>query len=110
MWENIKEMLGLEGEIAISADSESPEGLHLATAALLVHVSLQDKNISEEERAQIIACLDSEFGLSEEIALKILSQAKQDESNAIDLYSFTRVVTAELDQEGVGGRIFRRFI
>ncbi len=96
MWGKVSELLGLKANAATDKGSE----LQLATAALLVHVSLVDDDFSSEERATLLASLQDQFALSKAVAEKILTDAETQQKEASCLYRFTRVITKELDQEG----------
>ncbi|MEX0297511.1 MAG: TerB family tellurite resistance protein [Kordiimonas sp.] len=96
MWGKVSELLGLTDTVGVGEVKE----LHLATAALLVQVSLSDGEMAASEKAQLIACLSEQFSLDTDIAEKIFSDAQSEQNEANCLYKFTRVVASELDQEG----------
>lgn len=96
MWGKVSSLLGLKENTA----TDQREELHLATAALLVHVSMVDEEFAEEERASLLDCLRDQFDLSEEVAKQILAEAEVEQQDASCLYRFTKVITGELDQEG----------
>ena len=95
MWGKVSELLGL-------SDSANHEGneLQLATAALMVHVSLVDDEFTSDERMQLLANLQKRFGLSVGDAEQILNDAEAEQKDTTCLYRFTKVITGELDQEG----------
>jgi uncharacterized tellurite resistance protein B-like protein len=96
MWGKVSELLGLQTG---NADNKVDE-LHLATAALMVHVSLVDENFTADERNQLLANLKQRFGLTEADAKQILEDAEAEQKDTTCLYRFTKVITGELDQEG----------
>tara|TARA_R110002096_G_scaffold430820_2_gene645260 strand:- start:177 stop:623 length:447 start_codon:yes stop_codon:yes gene_type:complete len=96
MWGKVSELLGLTETVGVGEMKE----LHLATAALLIQVSLSDGRISQEEKTQLLLCLSEQFSLDSEVAEKILTDAQAEQTEANCLYKFTRVVAGELDQEG----------
>lgn len=96
MWGKVSGLLGLKAEVAADKTSE----LHLATAALLVHVSVIDDDFSEQERISLLICLKSQFDLAHDVAEQILTEAEVKQQGASCLYQFTKVITSELDQEG----------
>lgn len=96
MWGKVTELLGLKAEVAPDQTSE----LHLATAALLVHVSMADDDFCAQERQSLLGCLKEEFELTSLVAEQILADAEREQKDASCLYKFTKVITSELDQEG----------
>ena len=96
MWGKVSSLLGLKAEVTTDKTSE----LHLATAALLVHVSVIDDDFSEQERISLLICLKSQFDLAHDVAEQILSEAEVKQQEASCLYQFTKAITSELDQEG----------
>jgi uncharacterized tellurite resistance protein B-like protein len=76
------------------------EELQLAAAALLVHASVVDGRADPEERRKIKSLLQARFNLGEDEFNRILQEAEAWERNSVDLYSFTSVISRELDQEG----------
>ena len=95
MWGKVSNLLGLKAEVADEASE-----LYLATAALLVHVSVVDGGFAAEERARLLECLQDQFSLSAHVAEQILADAEAEQKDASCLYKFTKVITGELDQEG----------
>ena len=96
MWGKVYGLLGLKPSAVTDQKSE----LHIATAALLVHVSMADAEFCESERASLLTCLKEQFGLADEVASQILLDAENEQQDASCLYKFTKVITGELDQEG----------
>jgi len=96
MWGKVSSMLGL----APSAAEDKDEELHLATAALLVHVSMIDDDFSVHERNSLLVCMQDQFGLTVDVATQIIDDAHMGEETVTCLYQFTRVIAKELDQEG----------
>jgi len=76
------------------------EGRRLAAAALLVEAARQDGDYAAEERALIRALLSGQFGLSAEEADALLAGAEEAQSQATDLFRFTREAVAGMDEEG----------
>jgi uncharacterized tellurite resistance protein B-like protein len=76
------------------------EELQLAAAALLVHASVVDGRADPEERRKIKSLLQARFNLGEDEFNRILEEAEAWERESVDLYSFTSVISRELDQEG----------
>lgn len=72
----------------------------LAAAALLVHAIAIDGVVGTQEKDKLRAVVMRQFDLSEEEARVLIRQAREKDREAIDLYSFTSVLTRALDQEG----------
>jgi uncharacterized tellurite resistance protein B-like protein len=76
------------------------EELRLAAAALLVHAGVIDGNFDNEERRKLKALLQERFDLGDDEARRLIRDAEDREREAVDLYRFTSILCAELDQEG----------
>jgi uncharacterized tellurite resistance protein B-like protein len=76
------------------------EELQLAAAALLVQAPVVDGRVHPEERRKVRALLQSRFDLDGEVMRQVLGEAEAWEQESVDLYSFTSVLTRELDQDG----------
>jgi uncharacterized tellurite resistance protein B-like protein len=76
------------------------EELQLAAVALLVHASVVDGRADPEERRKIKSLLQARFNLGEDEFNRILQEAEAWERDSVDLYTFTSVLSRELDQEG----------
>jgi len=74
--------------------------LQLATAVLLVRASVIDGEKDPAETAKLSKLLKDRFELSSEDVDELIVQAGQKEEEAVDLYSFTRVITKKLDLDG----------
>ena len=95
MWGKVSGLLGLS-----KAEEQSDNQLQMATAALLVHVSLSDGEFSVDEKVTLLECLTVHFGLSTSVSETILANAEKEKEDAHCLYKFTRTISKELDQEG----------
>ena len=95
MWDKVTSLLGVK-----KSDESLDNELQLATAALLVHVSLSDGSFSSEEKIELLQCLTQHFGLTEDISKTILENAEREKDDAHCLYKFTRTISKELDQDG----------
>lgn len=73
--------------------------VRLATAALLFHAIAVDGKIHEDEMARLKPLLTAHFQLSEGELNKLLTQAEQQEKEAIDIYRFTSVLRDRLSLE-----------
>ncbi len=72
----------------------------LAAAALLVHVITIDGNASDSERAKLHALLKHRFALDDDGTDALIEHATEAESEAVDLYHFTRLLNRSLDEDG----------
>ena len=100
MWTNIKDFVqSLAGEEDTAADL-GEEQLRLASAALLVHATLIDGDVDTRETKTLKRLLESQYGLSAREVTSLISEAKEREHDAVDLYGFTSVLTGRLGQDG----------
>jgi len=76
------------------------EELRLAAAALLVRAGTIDGSFDPEERRKLKALLQSRFDLGDAEVRRLIKEAEEQEHEAVDLYRFTSILCAELDQEG----------
>lgn len=76
------------------------EELRLAAAALLVHATAIDGEVAPEERRKLRALLQTHFGLGDDETRRLIRAAEVREHDAVDLYRFTSVLCAQLDQDG----------
>lgn len=94
MWQLLQKLIPVE------TPKEQAEELELAIAALLVRASVIDDRINDAESIRIQDVLTDRFGLSRHAVERLVADARRAEAEATDLYRFTRVVTARLDQDG----------
>jgi uncharacterized tellurite resistance protein B-like protein len=76
------------------------EELRLAAAALLVHAGVIDGNFDNDERRKLHSLLQERFDLGDDEARRLIRHAEDREREAVDLYRFTSILCAELDQDG----------
>lgn len=74
--------------------------MRLAAAALLVHAVVIDGEVAAEERRKLKILLQERFALGDEETRRLMREAEAREQEAVDLYRFTSVLCAGLDQEG----------
>ena len=96
IWGKISKLLGYGPQ----QDQTPHKELHVVTAALMVRVSVTHEDFNASEKQSIIDSIQKHFDIDTETAKKILDTAIEDHKNATDLYSFTRVIMSELEQEG----------
>ena len=76
------------------------DDFQLALAGLLVHVAAIDEDYHDTEHEMLKGVLQRHFDLSPSLADKLLHEGRRKERAAVDIYSFTRVLTKNLDQSG----------
>jgi len=81
-------------QTAVPADEEH---VRLAAAALLFHVIAVDGVVTEDERAMLKALLERRFGLDAAEAAALATAGENADNEAVDLYSFTRVLRGALE-------------
>src|SRR6516162_5731053 len=74
--------------------------LRVAAAALLVIASAIDGEVAPEERRKLKALLQERFELGDDACRRLIREAEAREREAVDLYGFTSVLCAQLDQDG----------
>ena len=72
----------------------------LAAAALLVHISGVDGDFSADEHDKLRDLLTERFSLDQDDADKLIARAEKADHEAVDLFSFTSVLKAKLDEAG----------
>ncbi|UIJ71961.1 TerB family tellurite resistance protein [Aurantimonas sp. HBX-1] len=82
-----------------SADDRGADDVRVAAAALLYHVIDADGIVTPAERQRLHDVLAEEFGLSAGETRRIAEAGEAADAEAVDLYRFTSVLKAELDEE-----------
>jgi len=72
----------------------------LAAAALLIHASTIDGEVSKAERGKLHAVLKNHFGLDDGATAELIDVGTQAEQEAVDLYHFTSLINRSLDEAG----------
>ena len=70
--------------------------IELATAVLMVEISLADDHIQEEERYVIKKLLSSNFKLDRDEIDELICMAEEEVDHAVSLYEFTRLLNDTL--------------
>ncbi|MEO0619679.1 MAG: TerB family tellurite resistance protein [Pseudomonadota bacterium] len=78
----------------------SVDDVQLAAAALLVHAMRVDDVSGRVERVRVRDTLAARFDLSGAEVDTLIDAAREADDEAVDLYRFTRTLTANLDQPG----------
>ena len=72
--------------------------LRVATAALLVHAAAIDGAMSDAERGKLQSLLKQRFELDDAAASELIEQGAAADDKAVDLYHFTHLLNASLDE------------
>ena len=72
----------------------------LATAALLIHASTIDGNMTGTERDRLRGVLKSRFALDDAATEELIDIGTLAENEAVDLYRFTSLLNRTLDEAG----------
>ncbi len=99
-WTTLTELFERLTDPGAHAGNLREEELRLAAAALLVHATAIDGEVATEERRKLKALLQTHFGLGDDEARRLIREAKVRDHDAVDLYRFTSVLCAQLDQDG----------
>lgn len=75
-----------------------PDDPQVAAAALLYHVAAADGIVTAAELARLRSSVAAEFALDDEAAERILQAGREADLGAVDLYRFTSVLAARLDE------------
>ena len=70
--------------------------IELATAVLMIEISLADDHIDDEERNVINHLLIQTFGLEQNAINELIEAAEQEVDHAVSLYEFTRLLNDAL--------------
>jgi uncharacterized tellurite resistance protein B-like protein len=72
----------------------------LAAAALLIHASAIDGNMTAVERDRLRAVLKSRFALDDAATDELIDVGTRADNEAVDLYHFTSLINRTLDEPG----------
>jgi uncharacterized tellurite resistance protein B-like protein len=100
MLELLKEFLGEVGAGTKPAGRFDDNDYRLAAAALLIHISMVDGEISPRERERLETVLKREFNLDDGATAELIEAATAADREAVDLYSFTSLLNRSLDEDG----------
>jgi len=79
--------------------ADLPVDPKLAVAALLIHLTNIDGQVTPEETAAVAAALKDHFDLSEAQIEQLMKIARQKDADAVDFYQFTSIITRlEMEQ------------
>ena len=77
-------------------ESSHTKTIELATAVLMIEISLADEHIKDEERNVIKTVLSDHFKLSDEDINELIALAENEVNHAVSLYEFTRLLNDKL--------------
>ena len=75
-------------------------GIAAGGRSLAPHATAIDGEVAPEERRKLRALLQTHFGLGDDETRRLIREAEVREHDAVDLYRFTSVLCAQLDQDG----------
>ncbi|VAX16250.1 hypothetical protein MNBD_NITROSPINAE03-1440 [hydrothermal vent metagenome] len=73
--------------------------LRVATCAVMLEIANIDGEFSEAERKRIVSFLESNFGLSSEMAGELIEKAGEKLESSIDLWGFTNRINENYKRE-----------
>ncbi len=94
MLDQIKSLLKIDAKAEIAPVLDK----NLAAAVLMVHIIAADGIVREEEEAKFHSILREHYAVSEKETLELAATAKKAQRESIDLYSFTSILKAELNE------------
>jgi uncharacterized tellurite resistance protein B-like protein len=100
MLESLKNFLSELSGGGKQQDRFEEDDYRLAAAALLVHVSTIDGDLSQAERDRLHDVLKFRFALDEAGTARLIDAAIAADREAVDLYHFTHLINRALDEDG----------
>jgi len=97
-WERLKDISERFTGTEPVRQSLGEEEVRLAAAALLVHTTVVDGEVSRSETEVLRDVLERRFNLDHGQAGRLITEAAKKEREAVDLYGFTSVLTRHLDR------------
>lgn len=77
-------------------ESVQPHTLELATAVLMIEISLADDHLHADERQTIKSLLHENFNLEADAITRLVEQAEAEVDHAVSLHEFTRLLNGSL--------------
>jgi uncharacterized tellurite resistance protein B-like protein len=74
--------------------------IQLASAALMIELSMTDQKIDDSETNTLLGILESKFQLSKDTLNELVTLAKQETLDATSLYQFTSLINEAYDYDG----------
>lgn len=89
-----------EGLLANSPDdNKNNKSLELATAVLMIEISLADDHIDDRERDEIKKQMTTGFDLDDQTIQKLIEAAEKEVDHSVSLYEFTSLLNDKLPME-----------
>jgi len=98
-WDTLKDMADRVTDSEGETEDLALEEVRLAAAALLVHATVVDGEVRRSETKALRAVLERGYDLDHGQAGRLITQAIEQEKDAVDLYGFTSVLTRRLNRE-----------
>lgn len=98
-WDTLKDMTDRVTGSETEAEDLGQEEVRLAAAALLVHATVVDGEVSRSETQVLRDILERNYDLDHGQAGRLITQAAEREKDAVDLYGFTSVLTRRLNRQ-----------
>lgn len=89
----------LSGDTASQPQSDNFEDKQIAAAVLLAEAAASDEGFGDVEQQAILAALKRHFDLDDEAADKLASLGRENQAQAIELFSFTRTIKEAYDYD-----------
>jgi uncharacterized tellurite resistance protein B-like protein len=80
------------------AQSNAEEQVQIAAAALMIHAMRIDDEVRPDEYARVKTVLKGRFEIDGNELDTLITQGTAEDDDAVDLYRFTKILTANLDQ------------
>ena len=98
MLARLKAFFAAEAASSRQGDHDSHE-LHIAAAAMLVQAAMSDGQVDPVERERIAVLVERHFGIPNAEVQEILRESESRAEEAVDIFSFLRVVNDHFDHE-----------
>ena len=77
----------------------APDDHHIAAAALMIEAAMTDGAFDDVERDRIAVLIERQFGVPKDEAARIMAHGEGKAENAVDIYSFLRVIVENFDHD-----------
>ena len=97
MLDRLRQLFSLDAGSALAEADVIDE--KLAVAALLIHISMADGELDDQEQATLYRLLGNQFDLSERELTSLVEQATEAEHESVGLYEFTSVLKQRFNHD-----------
>jgi uncharacterized tellurite resistance protein B-like protein len=80
-------------------DPRGPDPVAIAACALLLEIAHADDVFADEERVRILRAVREDLGILPEDVDQVVRLAEEERRESVDLYQFTRLVSAKFSRE-----------